>query len=115
MLAPAGSRAVPPSGTPSSSHRSAPTASPSVICCFLVSLRTLGSLQAAPGLMIVQKVAIKGAWEAGWRREQEKPNSADLGAERATGRSCGQRLRVPDSGACSAPAWRPEATAITAP
>lgn len=28
--------------------------------------------------MIVQKEAIKGAWEAGWRREQKKPNSADL-------------------------------------
>lgn len=75
---------------------------------------TLGSLQAAPGLMIVQKVAIKGAWEAGWRREQQKPNSADPGTERATGRSCGQRLRVLATGACSRPPWRPKATAITA-
>lgn len=108
MLACAGSWAVPPSGTPTAPHRF------SVICCFLVSLRTLGSLQAAPGLMIVQKVAIKGAWEAGWRREQQKPNSADLGTERATGRSCGQRLRVLASGACSRPPWRPKAMAITA-
>lgn len=56
--------------------------------------------------MIVQKVAIKGAWEAGWRREQKKPTSADLGTETAASRSCGQGLCVPP--------WQPKATAITA-
>lgn len=71
MLAQVRDTAFPPEPPP------APTAWASVISYFLVSLRTPGSLGAAPGLMIVQKEAIKGAGEAGWRREQKKPNSAD--------------------------------------
>lgn len=42
----------------------------SVIYCFLVSLRTLGSLVAAPGLMIVQKAAIKSLGGGGSRKTQ---------------------------------------------
>ena len=64
--------------------------------------------------MIVQKVAIKGAWESGWRREQKKPTSADLHIERAAGRSCGQRLGVLASRACWLPPWRPKAMVIIA-
>lgn len=75
---------------------------------------TLGPLGASPGLMIVQEVAIKGAWEAGWRREQKKSNSADLGTVRVASRSCGQRLCVLAGRACSFLPWQPRAMAIIA-
>lgn len=54
---------LPRSGTP-------PPIWLSVIYCFLVSLRTLGSLVAAPGLMIVQKAAIKSLGGGGSRKTQ---------------------------------------------
>lgn len=61
--------------------------------------------------MIVQKLAIKGAWEADWRREQKKPNSAGLGTE-SRKQELWSEARVPAGRACSLPPWRPEATAI---
>lgn len=89
----------------------APTAWASVISCFLVSLRTPGSLGAAPGLMIVQKVPIKGGWVEEGAEKAQLSRSENLGDSI---RSRGQRLCVPASRACSFPPWRPEATAITA-
>lgn len=57
-------------GMPSSGTPCLPPPVRFSVICFLVSLRTLGSLVVAPGLMIVQKVAIKSLGGGGSRKTQ---------------------------------------------